>query len=272
MIKKMISKYCDVSCAITSDIWSSRSQDGYISGTFHFIDEKFRLHHWTPFCEPVTERHTGEVIQEHIDGMVEKLELKDGVTKTCVSDNAANMLAGVRQSNCASYGRNCHWWQLAINDTFKAVPGMSNVLKKSQDLATYLHKSDVAANDLAKECRKNGHSSTAIHQNNDTRWDSQLACMSSVINHQTCLENLARRGVERFPELVPSISDFLLMKGACDNLKKCKITTKIFEQEKVPTINLVVDRIFTVLEELDAFYHRQNQQGIWCHVCKKVEN
>ena len=88
---------------MTSDIWSSRSQDGYISGTFHFIDDKFRLHHWTPLCVPVTERHTGEVIQEHLDGIVEKLEFKDGFNKTCVSDNPANMLAAVRQNNCASY-------------------------------------------------------------------------------------------------------------------------------------------------------------------------
>ena len=110
-----------------------------------------------------------------------------------VSDNAANMLAGVRESSCESYGCNCHWWQLAINDTFKAVPGMTSMLKKCQDLATYIHKSDVAKDDLTRECKKDGHSPTAINQNNDTRWDSQLACMSSVLTHQTCLEKLARR-------------------------------------------------------------------------------
>ena len=80
-IKKMINLHCDLSCAITSDIWSSRSQDGYISGTLHFIDEKFRLHHWTPFCEPMTERHTGDVIKSHIDGMIERLELKKLVSQ-----------------------------------------------------------------------------------------------------------------------------------------------------------------------------------------------
>ena len=97
---------------------------------------------------------------------------------------------------------------------------MSNLLKKTKDLATYLQKSDVAANVLAKECRKNCHSPTAINQKYDTRWDSQLACMSSVLTHQARLENLARGGVERFPELVPSISDFLLMKSVCENPKK----------------------------------------------------
>ena len=85
--------------------------------------------------------------------------------------------------------------------------------------------------------------------------------MNSVIAHQTCLENLARRGEERFPELVPTITDSILMKGACENLKRCQITTKIFEQEKVPTMNLVVDRIFTMMEELDTFTKDKNNRG-----------
>ena len=138
---------------------------------------------------------------------------------------------------------------------------MTSVLKKCKEHATFIHKSDVAKDQLARECRKNDHSATVINQNNDTRWDSQLACMSSVLTHQPCLENLARGGIDRFPELLPSISDFLLIKGACENLKKCKVTTKIFEQEKVPTINLVVDRIFTVLEEMDAFIQDRNDRG-----------
>ena len=138
---------------------------------------------------------------------------------------------------------------------------MMNVLKKCQDLATYLHKSNVAPALLSQECSQVGHSPTVVMQSNDTRWDSQEACMNSVIAHQTCLENLARRGEERFPELVPTITDFILMKGACENLKRCKITTKIFEQEKVPTINLVVDRIFTMVEELDTFIKDKNNRG-----------
>ena len=28
-VKKMVENYCDISCAITSDIWTSRSGDGY---------------------------------------------------------------------------------------------------------------------------------------------------------------------------------------------------------------------------------------------------
>ena len=43
-VKKLISEYTDASLAITTDIWSSRSQDSYISLTVHFVDKQFRLH------------------------------------------------------------------------------------------------------------------------------------------------------------------------------------------------------------------------------------
>ena len=138
---------------------------------------------------------------------------------------------------------------------------MKNILKKFKDLATYMHQSNVAASQLKSECKNVGQNYTAINQSNETRWDSQESCMSSILVHQICLENLARRGEEKFPDLVPTCSEFILMKGACVNLKKCKITTKIFEQEKVPTINLICDRIFTVMEELEAFIRDRNNRG-----------
>ena len=36
-----------ISC--TTDMWTSRANDPYISLTLHYIDAKFKLHRWTPF-------------------------------------------------------------------------------------------------------------------------------------------------------------------------------------------------------------------------------
>ena len=43
-VKKAVDKYCDASAAITTDLWTSRARDSYISITIHFVDELFRLH------------------------------------------------------------------------------------------------------------------------------------------------------------------------------------------------------------------------------------
>ena len=46
---KLLEDFCDVGVAATTDIWSSRSQDSYISLTAHFVDKHFRLHRYNSF-------------------------------------------------------------------------------------------------------------------------------------------------------------------------------------------------------------------------------
>ena len=45
-VKDIIKKECGASLAVTSDLWSSRILESYISGTFHFYDSSFRLHRY----------------------------------------------------------------------------------------------------------------------------------------------------------------------------------------------------------------------------------
>ena len=40
---QQLTDFCDVGMAATTDIWSSRTQDSYISLTSHFVDKHFRL-------------------------------------------------------------------------------------------------------------------------------------------------------------------------------------------------------------------------------------
>ena len=83
--------------------------------------------------------------------------------------------------------------------------------------------------------------------------------MDSVLYHEKCLENLAKEG--HLTGLVPTIPEFLLMKGACKVLEHCKITTKIWEQEKIPTINLVTDRLYNMLENIAKFVKIPGNSG-----------
>ena len=44
---RLLTEFCDVGMAATTDIWSSRTQDSYISLTAHFVDKHFRLHRFS---------------------------------------------------------------------------------------------------------------------------------------------------------------------------------------------------------------------------------
>ena len=100
------------------------------------------------------------------------------------------------------------------------------------------------------------------------RWDSTYDCMEGVLYHEECLMRLARRGelTKEDPttgerkSLIPSITDFIMIKAAVKVLEKCKVTTKIFEKEKVPTIPLVVGRLYTVDVELEEIIKEAKEQ------------
>ena len=81
-VQKAILDFCDVSVAVTTDLWTSRAMDHYISITTHFVDNLFRLHRWTPFCSQFTDKHTGENIQDVIDfNLEDKLDILKEIPK-----------------------------------------------------------------------------------------------------------------------------------------------------------------------------------------------
>ena len=272
-VKKMITDHCDCSMAINTD--------SFISITTHFIDKQFRIHRWTPACKLFEGRHTGDNIQEVLDSILtEDLKVSDSLPKFGTSDNAANMIKALDQSSANMYGCNNHTQQLAILDAFKdfkseefmeeiTMLDSSDACKK---LAEFVHKSPLAKMMLTSECEETGHSPKAIPQANDTRWDSRCSNMEGTLYHEECLMRLARKGkfTKRIDghtvSMIPSITNFRMIKGGVEVLKICRETTKLFEQEKVPTLPLVVERLYNMDKDLESFINddenREEQMSI----------
>jgi hypothetical protein len=199
--------------------------------------------------------------------LLEKLGLRDTLPMFGTSDNASNMVKGLGQSLLEMYGCNNHTQQLAILDAFKeykqndfndeqTMLDCSDVCKK---LSEFLHKSSVGKDMLEHECEVTGHAFKTIHQANDTRWDSRFDNMEGVVYHEECLMRLARQGKftkkskGRTYSLVPTISQFRMIKAGFKVLRFCKVTTKQFEQEKVPTLPIVVERFYNMDKEMEQF-------------------
>ena len=266
-VTKLIKELTDASVAVTADIWTSRRQDSYLSLTCHFIDKLFRIHRWTPAVALFNESHTGENIQVALEKLVEeKLGINmDDMPLFATTDNAANMLKGIKLSMLDVYGCVCHWQQLAILDTFKEFKGedeyytMEDVSIKCKELASHIHHGTVGKMLLEKECEKTGHTCKTIHQANETRWDSRHLNMSDVLYHEQCLQSLAAQGKLRVKKkgepaysLVPTPEEFRMMKGGVMVLQHCKTFTKIMEQEKVPTIPLVTQTLYDMEQDMKA--------------------
>ena len=269
-VMNIIRKNIQTSCAFTSDLWTSRADDSYISLTIHYIDEQFRLHRWTPFCQYLKEEsHTGENICSYLTDMTDDINIPDKVQEFCVTDNAANMKLAVRSSELCGYPCNNHTLQLAIKDAFDRCDGMNNALLKCKDIASLLHRSPKTQKSMTNFCEKFEHNPNQIPQQNDTRWNSELSNIKGVRHHRKCLEAMANDDLID-TTLVPSISEWKMIEGAVEILSPFEKTTKIWEQEMVTTLNTVGRCLYEHIHNLNDYTTDAGNKGFGVTFAKEL--
>ena len=87
----------------------------------------------------------------------------------------------------------------------------------------------------------------------DTRWDSQLDTMESVLHLKAAIEDLETTEAAEWEDKNLTRNEWKLMEGAVKLLKPFKETTKVLQYESIPTINLVIDRVYCMEEFLTEF-------------------
>ena len=259
------------SVGITSDLWTSRGGDSYISLTLSWIDPKWRMQRFTPFVHPFPGRHTGVRISLELDDMMDDLNFDMNTDKVCVSDNASNMKVAMAQSyHLRDYFCDIHTLQLGIGDTFKNTEGMLTVLNKGKKIAKFCHQSTTAMEQLRASALRNNIAFRKPQNPGKTRWDSQLDNMKSVLHLKAAIEDLESREPE-WEDKALSRSEWKLLEGAVKLLEPFKETTKVWQYESIPTINLVVDRIYCMEEELLEFIANRNNDKFGITFAKELK-
>ena len=143
---------------------------------------------------------------------------------------------------------------------------MRRLLKKCKDLAKMTHQSTSVANQQLKDkCKELGVKFTKLLNPCETRWNSYFDCGRSILRLKVVLQALFtddESGVWSPHAL--SLSEWKLLQGAVQVLKPFWLTTKAWEAEKTPTLNLVIERVYTMHEELTDFIRdRHNCRFDW---------
>ena len=129
--------------AFTTDCWTSRAIDSFISLTAHYIDEKFQRQLLVLDTFSFSERNTAQNLLSKLLAMLEAWEI-DKKRVTCfVRDNAANITAATRLGEFCHIGCVDHTLQLAINDSLKNST-VSDLLKSARAIVGHFNRSSVA--------------------------------------------------------------------------------------------------------------------------------
>lgn len=129
------------------DIWTSLSQQPYMSLTIHYLTKHFELKNKTLGCTYFPGEHTGQTIFLKIKNMVSKWGIDAENSNTpiyIVTDNARNIGNGFAHFNENQHLHHilctAHTLQLAINDAVKE-NNMGDVLKKCRSLVSHYNHS-----------------------------------------------------------------------------------------------------------------------------------
>ena len=143
----------------TTDFWTSRTGSHFVNLSLHYLNDDWELRHFCVAFKKWDGRTTGIDIGTGLDELVELLrpDLKPECHTVCMTDGAANMIAGIRASTKMDEHLVCmdHQLQTVLRHTFEdknaASPIVDAAIKRATSLATHVHKSYFAHNLIKTE-------------------------------------------------------------------------------------------------------------------------
>jgi len=142
---------------MTTDMWTSRSGDGYVSMTIHFIDSQLVMHHRNLVTRNFPGRHTAVNIAEILKGCATEWNInidKDVVAVT--TDNAQNVRNAIIDClllpaiPCAGHSLN-----LAVQDGLD-VQEVHTAIARAKKIVTHFHKSRLDSEALKSKQKQLG--------------------------------------------------------------------------------------------------------------------
>jgi len=103
---------------LTTDIWTSRAMESFISLTIHFVDHDFRLHKYLLEVKPFPGSHTGVMIASKIEDIMSDWGLDKKKLVLILRDNGANVALACRLLQVPSYGCIPHTINLVLAPVF----------------------------------------------------------------------------------------------------------------------------------------------------------
>ncbi|KAJ8867850.1 hypothetical protein PR048_031655 [Dryococelus australis] len=169
MVENVATKICGIltsanSLSVTSDIWTFKSGNDFISVTVHFIDNDWQYKHLVlEVCSFSGESHTATF---------SKWDISMYKIVGIVTDNAANMKCAVSQLGISFVSCLVHSLQLAVNSGCLKQKSVTNVTSTWRRIVGHFHHSVLAKKCLTKARQDLQIPEHCLIQDELTIWDS----------------------------------------------------------------------------------------------------
>ncbi|XP_053548615.1 zinc finger BED domain-containing protein 4-like [Bombina bombina] len=148
---------------LTTDCWTSQTNTSFMAVTCHYIDDNFKLVSSLLDCFSVTDNLANE-----LKNICEEWGITNKVV-ACVSDNASNIQAAIRQAGWKHVACFAHSLNLIVMESLKHI---QETVTKVRSVVQYVNTSTVATERLKATQRQMGFEELTLKQDVVTRWNS----------------------------------------------------------------------------------------------------
>ena len=157
--------------AVTTNGWTSRANESYLSLTVHYIDKEWKLQSHLLETRHCPESHTGENLATELEGMLATWKLSAAQMSAATTDNAANIVLAMKLLGWGHFRCFSHSLQLAINQAL-VIHQISTALARARNLVTHFHHSARSSHLLKEKQKDLKHPSHSLVRQVATRWNS----------------------------------------------------------------------------------------------------
>ncbi|XP_041706895.2 E3 SUMO-protein ligase ZBED1-like isoform X1 [Coregonus clupeaformis] len=238
--------------AITTDGWTSCSNQGYVTITSHHIDPEWKMKTFVLLTRVLNEAHTGKNIGALLREACMEWKIYDK-NPAIVTDNARNMIVASAEAQFSPH-ITCfaHTLNLASQKGL-GVDRASRLLGKVRKIVGYFHRSPIACHALQEKQTLMDLPKHKLIQDIITRWNSSFEMLERFLEQQpaimaTLMSKDLRKGVTDVGTL--SESDIANMDDIVQLMGPVKMATTMMCEEDQPTLSVIAPLQAKLLKHL----------------------
>ncbi|KAM3858869.1 E3 SUMO-protein ligase ZBED1-like [Diretmus argenteus] len=228
--------------ALTTDGWTSRAAESYVTVTAHYITAEWEMRSPVLQTRPLYESHTGTNLTQVLTGAVAEWELmRPNSNIPVTTDNAKNQVNAVIE---AGLGPQIGCFAHVINLASKrgiSVNQMDRLLGRIRKVVLYFHRSTTAAHVLKTKQAMLQLPNHKLIPDVTTRWNSTYDMVERYLEQQAAVYSaLTDKTLKKNIKDIVTLSDddVKVAEEVLQVLKPLKMVTTLMRSESAPSVSM----------------------------------